>query len=312
MIKTVSQTTIADVFSISSDKVYKIPKYQREYTWGIKEWDALFNDVTENDIGYFLGSYICVNSGSLKGTILEVIDGQQRFSTITLLLAALYYELSTRKNEMDEDDLSDLANLRNELANKYQKFAPNGSKITEYNQRLFLQKQNSNDEDYTFILADNGIITSSRNKPINFGNRRIAKAYRHFIKLINDEVDEIKTENPNISHVGALFQIVRKFESAVLVGIEVDTNKDAYMLFESLNHRGVPLSALDLIKNSLIAQAENSADADNAYEQWKQILKYVGQDDYSIQERFFRQFYNAFRDELNEPYKNGDKKYYLG
>ena len=312
MIKTVSQTTIADVFSISSDKVYKIPKYQREYTWEIKEWDALFNDVTENDFGYFLGSYICVNSGSLKGTILEVIDGQQRFSTITLLLAALYYELSTRKNEMDEDDLSDLANLRNELANKYQKFAPNGSKITEYNQRLFLQKQNSNDEDYTFILADNGIITSSRNKPINFGNRRIAKAYRHFIKLINDEVDEIKTENPNISHVGALFQIVRKFESAVLVGIEVDTNKDAYMLFESLNHRGVPLSALDLIKNSLIAQAENSADADNAYEQWKQILKYVGQDDYSIQERFFRQFYNAFRDELNEPYKNGDKKYYLG
>ncbi|MBE6812344.1 MAG: hypothetical protein E7523_05630 [Ruminococcaceae bacterium] len=43
MIKTVSQTTIADVFSISSDKVYKIPKYQREYTWGIKEWDGLFN-----------------------------------------------------------------------------------------------------------------------------------------------------------------------------------------------------------------------------------------------------------------------------
>lgn len=312
MIKTVTQTTIADVFSITSDKVYKIPKYQREYTWGIKEWDALFNDVTENDFGYFLGSYICVNSGSLNGTTLEVIDGQQRFSTITLFLAALYFELSSRKAEMDEDDLSDLLNLRNELANKKQKFAPNGSKITEYNQRLLLQKQNSNDEDYTFILADNGIISAPKNKPLNFSNRRIAKAYRHFIKLINDEVSEIKAENPNISDIGALFQIVRKFEAAVLVGIEVDTNKDAYMLFESLNHRGVPLSALDLIKNSLIAQAENSADADNAYEQWKQILKYVGQDDYSIQERFFRQFYNAFRDELNEPYKSGDKKYYLG
>lgn len=312
MIKTVSQTTIADVFSISSDKVYRIPKYQREYTWGIKEWDALFKDVTENDAGYFLGSYICVNSGSLKGTTLEVIDGQQRFSTITLLLAALYFELASRKSEMDEDDLSDLANLRNELANKNQKFTPNGSKITEYTQRLLLQKQNSNDEDYTFILADNGIITAPKNKPYNFGNRRIAKAYRHFIKLINEEIAEIKAENPNFSDIGALFQIVRKFEAAVLVGIEVDTNKDAYMLFESLNHRGVPLSALDLIKNSLIAQAENSSDADNAYEQWKQILKYVGQDDYSIQERFFRQFYNAFRDELNEPYKDGDKKYYLG
>lgn len=290
MIKTVSQTTIADVFSITSDKIYKIPKYQREYTWGIKGWDALFNDVTENDFGYFLGSYICVNSGSLNGTVLEVIDGQQRFSTITLLLAALYSELAKHKAEMDEDDLSELSNLRNELANRKQKFTATGGKITEYNQRLLLQKQNSNDEDYTYILSDDGIITVKHTKPSNFGNRRIAKAYRHFIKLIADEVQEIKDDNPNITDIGALFQIVRKFEAAVLVGIEVDTNKDAYMLFESLNHRGVPLSALDLIKNSLIAQAENSADADNVYEQWKQILKAVGQDDYSVQERFFRQF----------------------
>lgn len=312
MIKNVSQTKIADVFSITSDKVYKIPKYQREYTWGIKEWDAIFKDVTENDFGYFLGSYICVNSGSLNGTVLEVIDGQQRFSTITLLLTALYSELAKHKAEMDEDDLSELSNLRNELANKKQKFTESGRKITEYNQRLLLQNQNSNDKDYAYILSDNGIITIKHEKPANFGNRRIAKAYRHFLKLIIEEVQEIKEDNRNITDIGALFQIVRKFEAAVLVGIEVDTNKDAYMLFESLNHRGVPLSALDLIKNSLIAQAENSADADNAYEQWKQILKAVGQDDYTVQERFFRQFYNAFRDELNEPYKSADKKYYLG
>ena len=52
MIKTVDQTTVADIFSINSDKVYRIPKYQREYTWGIKDWDALFNDVTENDYQY--------------------------------------------------------------------------------------------------------------------------------------------------------------------------------------------------------------------------------------------------------------------
>ena len=55
---------------------------------------------------------------------------------------------------MDDEDISDLANLRNELANKNQKFAPNGNKITEYNQRLLLQKQNSNDEDYTFIFMN--------------------------------------------------------------------------------------------------------------------------------------------------------------
>lgn len=312
MIKTVGQTTIADIFSINSDRVYRIPKYQREYTWGLNEWNALFNDVTENDFGYFLGSYICVNGGSLSGTILEVIDGQQRFTSITLLLTALYEKLASHRSDLDDDDLTDLANLKNELANKKQKFAANGGKNTEFTQRLVLQKQNLNDEDYAFILSDVGIITLKKNKPANFGNRRIAKAYRHFCKLIDEEVLELKQDNSHMSDVGALFQIVRKFESVVLVGIEVDTNKDAYMLFESLNHRGVPLSALDLIKNTLIAQAEASLNADNAYEQWKQILSDVGQDDYAVQERFFRQYYNAFRDELNKPYTSSGKMYYLG
>lgn len=312
MIKTVDQTTVAEIFSINSDKIYRIPKYQREYTWGINDWDALFNDVTDNEHGYFLGSYICVNSGSLNGTILEVIDGQQRFSTLMLLLTALYEKLSEHKDDMDDDDRNDLANLRSELANKKQTFATNGKKKTEYKQRLFLQKQNMNDEDFSYILYDNGIITDQKTKPLNFGNRRIAKAYRHFGKLIEDEVVEIRNEHPNITEVGVLFGIVRKFETAVLVGIEVDTNKDAYMLFESLNHRGVPLSALDLIKNTLIAQAEDASDADNSYEKWKYILNCVGQDDYSVQERFFRQYYNAFREELNEPYPKADKRYYLG
>ncbi len=312
MIKTVEQTTITDIFSINSDKIFKIPKYQREYTWSKNEWDALFNDVTENERGYFLGSYICVNNSSLRETVLEVIDGQQRFSTITILLATLYEKLVAHKAEMDDDELTDLANLRKELAIKKSNFSAGGSKNTEYLQRLFLQKQNSNDEDYAYILSKTGITTTNKARPANFGNRRIAKAYRHFGKLIDDEILEIKTDDSNITDIGALFQIEAKFETAVLVGIEVDTNKDAYMLFESLNHRGVPLSALDLIKNTLIAQAESNFDADNAYEQWKQILTAVGQDDYNIQERFFRQYYNAFREELNKPYSSSDKMFYLG
>ena len=152
MIKTVDQTTVAEIFSINNDKIYRIPKYQREYTWGINEWDALFNDITDNDYGYFLGSYICVNNGSLNKTILEVIDGQQRFSTLMLLLTALYDKLSEHKAEMDDDDQNDLANLRSELANKTRpSFSANGQKKTEYKQCLFLQKQNMNDEDFSYI-----------------------------------------------------------------------------------------------------------------------------------------------------------------
>ena len=226
-------------------------------------------------------------------------------------------EFDEIQDMLDEDDRTELINLRSELANKKQIFSATGSKKTEYEQRLFLQKQNMNDEDFAFILSDKGIITRKAQKPLNFGNRRIAKAYKHFGKLIDEKIEETKTNNPNYNDVGALLNIVHKFEQAVLVGIEVDTNKDAYMLFESLNHRGVPLSALDLIKNTLIARAENSADADNAYDEWKRILSNISQDDYSVQERFFRQYYNAFREELNDQYKQGtyrnsDKRYPLG
>jgi len=60
MIKQLAHSAVSDIFSLNSGVVYRIPKYQREYTWGIKDWEALFNDVTENDFGYFLGSYICL------------------------------------------------------------------------------------------------------------------------------------------------------------------------------------------------------------------------------------------------------------
>ena len=49
MIKTVNQYPISDVFSNQNNAVYRIPKYQREYTWGIKDWDALFDDVIDNE-----------------------------------------------------------------------------------------------------------------------------------------------------------------------------------------------------------------------------------------------------------------------
>ena len=312
MIKTVHQMMVSDVFATNSDKVYRIPKYQREYTWGKGEWEALFNDVMENDCGYFLGSYICVSSSALGNTVLEVIDGQQRFTSLTLLMAALYEKLQSEKDNLDDDEKTDVNNLKNELAYRTVHYAPSGKKITDYSQRLVLQKQNKNDEDYVWVLSSVGIVTENPTYPLNFGNRRIAKAYKHFGKLIDDKVNDLQEETPGLPVSAALFNILNHFNAAVLVGIEVDSNKDAYMLFESLNHRGVPLSALDLIKNTLIAQAENELSADKSYSKWKQILGNIGQDDYSVQERFFRQYYNAFRDDLNKPFPTTDRKYYLG
>lgn len=305
MIKTVNQYPISDVFSNQNNAVYRIPKYQREYTWGIKDWDALFDDVIDNEEGYFLGSFICVSTSSLGTSELEIIDGQQRFTSVALLLAALYAKLAPYKEngELDDDESTDFNNLRNAIANR--KTTREGTKkVTSYTPKLILQDQYENRADFESILAENNII-DFRKKPNYRGLRRIEKAYRHFKKCIEQHVEKSIEENPDLLETDVLFDLAQKFKSVVLVGIEVDNHKDAYMLFESLNHRGVPLSAIDLIKNILIAQADGYGRADECYTQWKEALNNIG-NDYSVQERFMRQYYNAFREELNTPFLSED------
>lgn len=81
-------------------KIYDIPRYQREYTWNQRDWANLYDDITQNDAGYFLGSFIVVNGtvDSKRDTIhYEVIDGQQRLTTLSLFLAAVYARIMEHK-----------------------------------------------------------------------------------------------------------------------------------------------------------------------------------------------------------------------
>ncbi len=101
----------------------------------------------------------------------------------------------------------------------------------------------------------------------------------------------------------------------MVVKIEVSSHADAYVLFESLNNRGTPLTAIDLMKNLIMAKAEGAGlSTDDCFEQWRRLLDDLS-DNYQTQERFFRQNYNAFRNILNIPFmKDDDKrtKYPLG
>lgn len=302
MIKKVHPYKISQIFEIESKMIYKIPKYQREYTWGVNEWNQLFDDIISNEEGYFLGSYICVSTSTMGIPELEVIDGQQRFTTISILLAAIYEKLNANRDNLDEDDISTLINIKKELTYSEEKGI--------YKPKLLPQVQNSNLDDYLSLLSENNIISEKIRKPNNAGNRRIYKAFKHFNKCIDEYVIENTSENKN--EIAILLELKDKFNEAIIVGIEVDSHKDAYMLFESLNNRGVPLSAVDLIKNTLISASESSKKSDECYEEWKTALGYLT-DEYSTQERFFRQYYNAFREELNEPFlsENPSKKYPL-
>lgn len=299
MIKHVDNKSIVNLFS--EKRLYIIPKYQRAYTWGKREWEQLFEDVTENEEGYFLGSIICVNDDVGLPKKFEVIDGQQRLTTLTIMLLAIYSKLYDLKNTFldDEELLADYTNIRRELFEKIDNIIY---------PRIQLQSVSSNRDDYESLMNENGIKLNNIQKPKYRGLRSIEKAFNFFRSSLDQYIEEHGIDNI----VEILFKIAKKFNSAVLVTIEVDTHKDAYMLFESLNNRGIPLSAIDLIKNILIRESEVDKAADETYEKWVQILKNLGEN-YSVEERFFRQYYNAYREELNESYKSTPgKKYELG
>ncbi len=295
----VNKYPISQMFDSDSKVVYMIPKYQREYVWGNNHWTALYDDLFENSEGYFLGTIICINSSedSLNPRF-EVVDGQQRLTTISLYLAALYNLLVTYKDQLDEEQQADLLQLKRKLVLK----KPSESL------RVIPQVQNYNYDDYCGLMASIGIIPHHQMQNY-YWLRRIIKCYNYFRDRIKNDIKD------SVDKIKVLYQLLEKINSAILVMIEVSNHADAYTLFESLNDRGMPLTAVDLIKNLLLARLDPSAgkDLDYYFDRWNEVLGNLG-DDYSVQERFFRQNYNAFRRTLNDPFRkvDDDRVYPLG
>lgn len=285
MIKSVFNYPISSLLDIESNIVYSIPRYQREYTWGKFQWERLFDDLMENETGYFLGSIICINQSqdALATQTLEVVDGQQRLTTISILLASIYSALKAQSS-LTDDEQFELLKLKNKLVMRKDPKQP----------RLIPQVQNTNQLDYFYVLSLAGLL-EDKEYPGNAGNRRVLKAYRYFIDKINEYLSE------SDSNTQFFQSLLEKVNAATLVKIEVHSHSDAYTLFESLNNRGVPLTAIDLIKNKLLALMEKKepGNIEVNYEKWKQVIDALG-DDYNVQERFFRQYYNAYRFELKE------------
>jgi len=286
LINSANTYAISEIFSPDSKIKYIIPKYQREYAWKREQIEELLSDLLENQEGYFLGTILCVNktTDALKEGALEIIDGQQRLTTISLLYAAIYKRYS-EMNEDDDEFKAEKVNLKNRLMIKSKK---NEIKLT-------LSIQSNNFEDYKAVLDEIGVYKDPAfKKPANLGNRRLYKTYNYIYKRLSSMSNE------------EIRSFLDKINSAVIVKIEVSNYSDAYTLFESLNNRGLPLSAMDLVKNKLLSEIDKKhemgksrIDMDDAFELWKKITENI--EDYNLQERFLRQYYNAFRydDKIN-------------
>lgn len=286
MIQNTENRPLAQLYSSDHKVTYFIPKYQREYVWGKNNWEALFDDILESNGGHFLGSIICIDEqkDTYKASNLELVDGQQRMTTISLLYLSIYKYLKDNLEITGDEDFDD--------EEKYKLRSLKKRIIVDKELRLTPSYSNNNYQDYKHIFSSETKEINSLKKPKFLGLRQISRAFSYF----NSRFNEVDTENKPLFNYKEVESFLNKLNSATLVQIDVLSHTDAFILFETLNNRGVPLSAIDLIKNKLLGKLERDKQdsIDENFDRWNDILVNLT-DNYKVQERFLRQFYNAFR-----------------
>ena len=310
--------TLNDKALFSSDSkqiihtVFKIPAYQRPYVWKQKDWENLFDDIASNEPGYFVGAILCVDKGirdKKDYEVCEVIDGQQRLTTLSLLLTAIYHVFDNySKSDLlknNEDLLEQIKDEKKELKRQLLVTDSNGKYVT----RVIPQYDDNKDDYFNIIIQTIGIKPDEFSIPLQtnkFDSRRLlVKAFEYFKKRIaNYAIDEDGKNNID-RQIKRIFDLSLKINSTVVVMIKTDSPSKANMLFEALNNRGVPLTITDLIRNKLLGEIKSSKKMQYNFDyyknSWNEILgenlfKSEGKEiSGGDQERFFRQSYNAFR-----------------
>jgi len=304
----ISDLTLHNILDITSQVYhYYIPNYQREYAWKKENWISLLDDIQENPIGHFMGSIISLKQNTPHGCdqIYDVVDGQQRLTTISVLLMALYskYKAFETKNSIDKTLILNLDALEKYLI-RIKEF-PQSSEINtllDGGKTKFLRvkptTQNHNLEDYIYLLHHIGLLIDEPECPNNWGNRRFVKAYRFFEKNLPEDRKELE-------------DLLNRIQNLHFILITADDPSMAYRMFETLNNRGVPLTPVDIIKNQILSKLatpnHGKLNDDYAFSKWKALISHLDED---IQIRFFRQYYNVYQYEATVD-SEANKVYFL-
>ena len=263
-------------------KQFIIPIYQRTYSWTKKECTQLWNDlvrvVSDKEIrAHFIGSIVYIESGIYQAAgvpQLLVIDGQQRLTTISLLLYALGEAI---ENAGQQTDIT-----RRKINNR---FLFNSDEDGELRYKLILTRQ---DKDTFIHLID-------KPTPLDSGSQRIIENYRFFQKKIRES---------KLSPI-ELYTGLTKF---VIVDVSLDRNYDnPQLIFESLNSTGLDLSQADLIRNFILMGLEPQEQETLYTNYWLPMEQSFGQAHYTrLFDRFMRDYLTIKNDgtipKLNEVY----------
>jgi hypothetical protein len=241
----------------SPNEQYVIPAYQRRYSWRLHHVRDLWDDIEvlgDSDV-HLLGTIVCLSGYHRAGiNRLEVVDGQQRLATISILLHCLLERL---KIEGEDDEARDLDRLL--------RAKPLRGRAEP---KILLDSLDANQ-----FHAD---TTGKELETVE--NPQLAEAFgntRQWIAKCN------KAE--------AMAILYKLQNQSVIVRLDVSDAKDAFKLFETINNRGLPLSPTDIIKNFVLGNAARFGESKlaEARKRWAELIKYL---DGISTDTFFRQF----------------------
>lgn len=265
--------TLAIQHLFEKDVLYRVPLYQRPYVWKEDEqWQPLWEDLRRlsEDLltgkqprSHFLGASVqdrpSVPPGQIETRLL--IDGQQRLTTLQLLLRAFEDVVKLEEDSRYHQAIGKLIRNQHPLS-------------TEDYEGFKIWPTNADRDDYQMVMdsTDRAALLKA------YGVRSDAKSVGRNIPdgylFFHDAISEWLAENDGADKgkkIPALYSAVR--DNVRLVVIDLDEKDDAQLIFETLNARGTPLLSADLVKNSLLSEIQdNGGDAEKAYQKYWQAF----------------------------------------
>ena len=242
---------------LTGDRQYQIPDFQRPYVWEEPQAIALVNDLLgawrTNDGDYFLGSVVLVQHPS--GDDVDIIDGQQRMTTLCILLALLRHLAGVGSG------------LHGDLSKRLS-IAESTFKGLDERPRLLVREC---DREFfnTFIIGDNidSLLDVDGDSLTRPSVRRIVANARAMLDVLG---------NPDTLMPGEISDFIRYLTLHVsLIEVSTDSYQAAHRIFAVLNTRGVPLSAADIFKARVLSRVESDARARYAA-LWEQCIDSLG------------------------------------
>ena len=263
---------------MSNGNVYRVPTFQRDYSWEEEQWEDLWADLIspEQDQIHYMGYAVFQAKADEESLI---IDGQQRFATLSVVILA---GLSVLQHwaTLGIDQQENIERIE-ELRRNFIGYKSPSSLATRSKLSL-----NHNDDDFyqSYLVGLRPPPARSRLRP---SVRLLLGASEYFFKKFKERYDENRS-----GQALADFIDKRIGTSLVFTTIQVGDDLRAYQVFETLNARGVKLSSTDLLKNYLFSVVHKTSPSDipEVERRWNYVSEQLGEEDLPT---FVRHYWNS-------------------